>query len=75
MRAFERLVLAVSRMSAQKLSFQEELSRSVIADESSRTSVKNSKSYPRKKRKRQTGEPTIKPINDELQKLANEKLS
>ena len=75
MRAFERLVLAVSRMSAQKLSFQEELSRSVIADESSRTSVKNSKSYPRKKRKRQTGEPTIAPISDELQKLANEKLS
>lgn len=75
MRAFEKLVLAVSRMSAQKLSFQEELSRSVIADESSRRSAKNSKSYPRKKRKRQTGEPTIAPISDELQRLANEKLS
>ena len=41
---------------------------------SSRTSDKNSKSYPRKKRKRQTGEPNMEPISDELQSLANTRL-
>lgn len=74
-RVFEKLVLAVSRLSAQKLNLQAELSRCVLASEASRNSEKNSKDYPRKKRKRQTGEPTIEPISDELQALANTRLA
>ncbi|WP_404310733.1 transposase [Neorhodopirellula lusitana] len=75
MRVFEKLVLAVSRLSAKKLNLQNALSLCVIADESSRTSEKNSKDYPRKKRKRQTGEPTVAPICDELQSLAKTRLA
>jgi hypothetical protein len=74
-RGFEKLVLAVSRQSANKLSLRSELSLCVLASESSRTSEKNSKSYPRKKRKRQTGEPNVEPINEELQALANMRLA
>jgi hypothetical protein len=47
----------------------------MIADETSRRSDKNSQNYPRKKRKRQTGEPRIKPISEELRQLANNMLS
>lgn len=75
LRVFEKLVLAVSRQSTQKLSLQHDLSRCVLADESSRTSEKNSRSYPRKKRKRQTGEPNVEPISEELQTLANTRLA
>jgi hypothetical protein len=71
LRVFEKLVLAVSRLSAKKLNLHHQLSLCVLANESSRTSDKNSKSYPRKKRKRQTGEPKMEPISDELQTLAN----
>lgn len=75
LRVFEKLVLAVSRFSATKLSLRNDLSPCILASESSRTSEKNSKSYPRKKRKRQTGEPNIEPISEELQTLANTRLA
>jgi len=42
-----------------KFNLRNQLSLCVLANESSRKSEKNSKSYPRKKRKRQTGEPNI----------------
>lgn len=75
LRVFEKLVLAVSRVSTKKLNLQNNLSQCFLADESSRTSDKNSKSYPQKKRKRQIGEPNIESIAKELQTLANERLS
>jgi hypothetical protein len=74
LRAFAKLVVAVSEFSAKKLNLRNRLSLCVLASESSRKSEKNSKSYPRKKRKRQTGEPSIESISDELQTLANARL-
>jgi hypothetical protein len=75
LRAISNLVLAVSRRSGIKVNLSRQLSTCVIADETSRRSEKNSHNYPRKKRKRQTGEPNLKPISDELQTLANIMLS
>ncbi|EKK03787.1 transposase [Rhodopirellula baltica SH28] len=72
LRVICRLLLAVSRHSHQKLNLHGELSQCVLADESSRQSEKNSKDYPRKKRKRQTGEPNVKPISKTLRTLAIE---
>jgi hypothetical protein len=75
LRTISNLVLAVSRISTLKLNLSMQLSSCVIADETSRRSDKNSHTYPRKKRKRQTGEPNIKPINATLQTLANHMFS
>lgn len=75
LRQLVKLVLAVSRHSAQNLNFRYELSGCTLADESSRNSDKNSSSYPRKKRKRQTGEPTVAPISAELRRIANASLT
>ena len=75
LRAIGNLVLAVSRLSGLKLNLSYELSLCMIADETSRRSDKNSQNYPRKKRKRQTGEPRIKPISEELRQPANNMLS
>ena len=52
------LVMDVARCSSRKLNIATKLSRCVIAEESNRAS--------NKKRKRQTGEPNIKPISPEL---------
>lgn len=68
------LVLAVARRSAERIDFRAQLQDCVLADESSRKTEKNSQSYPRKKRKRQTGEPTVRPIDADLQALANSML-
>ena len=65
----------VSRLSGIQVDLSRQLSLCVLADESSRQSEKNSRTYPRKKRMRQTGEPNIKPINDQLRSLANNMLS
>ncbi|QEF99999.1 Transposase DDE domain protein [Stieleria maiorica] len=70
LRALCDLVTNVARRSANKLNLAQQLSGCVIADESGRQSDKNSKDYPRKKRKRQTGEP----ISDDLRKLAMERI-
>ncbi|WDQ16495.1 transposase [Rhodopirellula sp. P2] len=72
LRVICRLLLAVSRHSHQNLNLHGELSQCVLADESSRQSEKNSKDYPRKKRKRLTGEPNVKPISKTLRTLAIE---
>lgn len=64
------LVSKVAQYSNLKTQLYVELSQCVIADESNRKSEKNSKDYPRKKRKRQAGEPTVKTISPELRKLA-----
>jgi len=64
------LVSKVAQYSGLKVNLCGALSECVIAEESSRSSNKNSNDYPRKKRKRQTGEPTITPINAELLELA-----
>ncbi|MGB7327401.1 MAG: transposase [Rubripirellula sp.] len=70
LRVICKLVTAVARHSSSKMNLHQQLEGCVIADESSRQSSKNSDHYPRKKRKRQTGEPNVHPISDELQKLA-----
>ncbi len=70
LRALCNLVINVARYSASKVNLRRELEGCVIADESSRHSDKNSKNYPRKKRKRQTGEPNVHPISDELRTQA-----
>ena len=49
-----------------KLSVAAQLATCFIADESGRKSEKNSKDYPRKKRKKQTGEPTVVSITKRL---------
>lgn len=64
------LVLDAARHSTRRVSLAVKLSTCVIANEPSRRSDKNHKDYPRKKRKRQTGEPTVEPISNELRKNA-----
>jgi len=69
------LVVDVARLSTIKLSVAAQLATCFIADESGRKSEKNSKDYPRKKRKKQTGEPTVVPITKELRQHALELLN
>jgi hypothetical protein len=64
------LVEDVARRSVCKLNIAIKLSHCFVADKSSRKSSKNSDNYPRKKRKRQTGEPTVSPLSDQLRKQA-----
>lgn len=70
LRVIRDLLLDVARYSANRVNVRRELSQCVAADESNRKSDKNSKDYPRKKKKRETGEPTIKPLPSPLQKIA-----
>lgn len=74
-RVFVKLVIRVATHSVMRSNIREELSRSIVADESGRKSGKNSKSYPRKKTKRQTGEPTINELSNELWAKANAMLA
>jgi hypothetical protein len=64
------LVTQVAQYSGLRINLCEALAECVIADESSRSSSKTSKDYPRKKRRRQTGAPTVTPINADLLMLA-----
>jgi len=66
LRAVCDLVLKVADVSGLKVNLSDKLSRCVLADESGRKSDKNSKDYPRKKRKRSAGEPIVRPIKPEL---------
>lgn len=75
LRVIAKLVLAVSRQSGLKSNVRCDLSACVLADESSRKSDKNTKDYPRKKRKRQTGEPNVKPISVSLKRLAKTRIA
>jgi len=59
-------IIRVATNSSLRSNIREELSGSVVADESGRKSGKNSKGYPRKKKKRETGEQTINELTDEL---------
>jgi hypothetical protein len=70
-RAIVKLIIRVATNSSLRSNIREELSSSVVADESGRKSGKNSKGYPRKKRKRETGEPTINELTDELWEKAD----
>jgi len=74
-RAFVKLVIRVVMQSALRSNIREELSGSVVVDESRRKSDKNSKGYPRKKKNRQTGEPTINELTNELWEKANAMLA
>ena len=69
------LVVDVACYSSRKISLSQKFSSCVIADESCRKSDKTSEDYPRKKRKRQTGEPTTNAIDAELHELAMQKLT
>jgi hypothetical protein len=73
-RVFVRLILRVATHSASKLDVREALSKSVVADESGRKSDKNSRDYPRKKKKPPTGDPTIRDLPPELWAKAHELL-
>jgi hypothetical protein len=70
-----KLVIRVVMQSALRSNIREELSGSVVVDESRRKSDKNSKGYPRKKKNRQTGEPTINELTNELWEKANAMLA
>lgn len=74
LRTLCRLVLDVARKSARMLDLAKALEVCFIADESNRTSEKNSKTYPRKKRKKSTGDPKILAIPEPLMELASKKL-
>lgn len=75
LRVLYDLVRKVACHSGRKVNLAEQLSGCVIADESGRKSQKNSHDYPRRKRKRQTGEPTLVPISKELRQVALASLS
>jgi hypothetical protein len=75
LRAVCDLVLKVADVSGRKVNLSDKLSRCVLADESGRKSDKNSKDYPRKKRKRSAGEPIVRPIKPELLERAMALLS
>jgi hypothetical protein len=70
LRTIAKLVVDVAGRGTRKLNLAAKLSKCVIADESSRQSSKNSDHYPRKNRKRPTGEPIVRPLSDELQQQA-----
>jgi hypothetical protein len=70
-RAFVKLVVRVATQSVLRSSIHEALSRSVVADESGRKSDKKSNGHPRKKKQRQTGEPTINELSETLWEKAN----
>ncbi len=74
-RVLGRLVSTVSLQCVLKLNLQAQLAACVLADESSRRSGKSSHSYPRKKRRRTTGKPSVKPITETLNSLAIELIS
>jgi 2-polyprenyl-3-methyl-5-hydroxy-6-metoxy-1,4-benzoquinol methylase len=74
-RVIQRLVVAVASHSTIKTNLKMQLAACVIADESKRKSCKNSKDYPRKKKKREAGEPAVKPISKELMRLAKQRLN
>lgn len=75
LRVICKLVTAVANHSALKTNLSKQLEGCVLADESSRTSSKNSDHYPRKKRKRETGEPNVKPISKDFEKLAIDRMT
>lgn len=66
LRAFSNLVLTVALRSDLKLLLSKELAGCVLRDESTRESSKKSDHYPQKKRKSNTGEPTVKKIPQKL---------
>ena len=70
LRVFSVLLLQVATYSTKRLNVRRMLSSCILADESGRTSSKNSKNYPRKKKKRQTGQPTISPLPVPLHRQA-----
>jgi hypothetical protein len=70
-----KLIVRVVTNSMLRSNIREDLSKSVVADESGRKSDKNSNGYPRKKKKRETGEPTINELTDELWEKANAMLA
>ncbi|HMO16441.1 MAG TPA: IS4 family transposase [Pirellulaceae bacterium] len=74
-RVFFKLIIRVATHSVLRSNHRAELSGSVAANESGRKSEKNSRAYPRKKKKRQTGEPTINDLSDELWKKADAMLA
>jgi hypothetical protein len=66
LRALSNLVLNVALRSGLKLVLAQELTECMLRDESTRESKKNSDHYPKKKRKKQTGVPTIRKIPKKL---------
>ncbi len=72
LRVVSQLVRDVARYSSLKMNLSSAFSSCIIADESNRKSPKNSPDYPRKKKKRQIGDPLISDFPQELKKLAIE---
>lgn len=72
LRVVSQLVRDVARYSGLKMNLSSAFSSCTIADESNRKSPKNSPDYPRKKKKRQIGDPLISDFPQELEKLAIE---
>jgi|GEM_PF-2723659 len=64
-KAFATVVELISRAATPVRLFQDDLARAVLHDESRRTSRKQSRDYPRKKKHRRCGAPRIKSANAE----------
>lgn len=72
LRTIARLVGDVARQSRLPWDLKGTLRLCQIADESGRTSSKESRSYPRKKKQKPTGEPFLRPACKSLIKLARD---
>lgn len=74
LRVVSELVRDVARYSSLKMNLSFAFSTCTIADESNRKSDKNSPGYPRKKKKREIGDPIVSDFPKVLEKLAIERL-
>lgn len=71
-RAFQYAVLAVALYSTNAESLTEMLAEAIRHDESSRTTSKKSRNYPRKKKRPPAGKPIVKAANKEQKRRAKQ---